>query len=143
MKSEDFIQGIQFAINMFEPMVARHKQMLDQAARHTGPVDPVLLNTTRVEFRCFAEVVGGLKLRRDQFSGTEPTDRMATHDRYAELRYKAVEEWKSPLTKGEAEATERQADTCLAAFALSWDGKLPDDLGSAEPVLPATSGLVH
>ncbi len=142
MALKDFLKGIQYAIDLFEPIVERHMQLLDE--EHRKPkADPVMLNATRVSFRAFGEVVGGLKLRRDEFAGRKEPHRLATHQRYLALRQQAEEERDNPLTLEESKATETRADACMVVFALSPDGKFPDGTDDDKAETAPLSNLVH
>ena len=125
MSDSRYIDGIQVSIDMFTPVVERHVAALEDEYQRKKP-STVFIQRTRAALRAFAEVVGHMKLKRDQAAGQSVTSRYTLFKEYKhgmEMADKLLDaEPSTPEEEqrlmDEIEAADRRSDAAVVKFAL-------------------------
>jgi len=125
MSDSRYIDGIQVGIDMFTPVVEKHVAALEDEYQRRRP-SPAFIQRTRAALRAFAEVVGHLKLKRDQAAGQSVTSRYSHFKEYKhgmEIADKLLESEPSTPEEeqrliDEVEAADRRCDAAIVKFAL-------------------------
>ncbi|HEY4356539.1 MAG TPA: hypothetical protein VGN16_12380 [Acidobacteriaceae bacterium] len=125
MSDSRYIDGIQLSIDMFTPIVERHVAALEDEYGRRHP-STMLIQRLRAALRAYAEVVGHMKLKRDQAAGQSVTSRhllfkeykqgMVLADKLLDSEVSTPEEEQKLLD--EIEAADRRIDAAVVKFAL-------------------------
>lgn len=127
MSDSRYLDGIQLSIDMWTPMVERHAAVLEDEYKQRQP-SAMLISRLRGALRAYAEVVGHMKLKRDQAAGMSITSRYVLYKQYkaaVEGADKLLDSLpKHPTPEEEAnlalelEESDRRIDAAVIKFAM-------------------------